>query len=102
MATASCYGRVFNIGSDREVSISELADRVIEAAGDRQAAKRFVSYTTAYGAAFEEPIRRVPDLRAIRAAIGFEQQYTLEDTLAELVERERAGRVDPVLAKKAV
>lgn len=80
----ACHGRVFNLGSDREVSINELADRVIQLAGSRSV-KKLTPYEQAYTAKFEDLRRRVPDLRRIKAAIGFEPRHTLDDILTELI-----------------
>jgi len=91
MASPRTPGQIYNLGSDREISIEDLADRVIRLAGGQaHVNKRYVPYSSAYGTTFEDPNRRVPDLRAIRAAIQFEQKYTLEDTLLELIRTERS------------
>jgi UDP-glucose 4-epimerase len=84
------HGQVFNVGADRELSIDELADLVIRLAGEAAgeptgSKKRYLPYEQAYDAGFEDPARRVPDLKKIRAAIGFERKHTLEQTVAELI-----------------
>jgi len=88
MAQGSCYGRVFNLGSDSRITINELADQIIALAGGN-ANKRLVPYETVYGPDFEDPAHRLPDVTRIREAIGFQPAYTLEQTLAELVELAR-------------
>ena len=84
------HGGVFNIGSDNEISIESLADRVITLAGSASV-KRFVPYDVAYDRGFEDPARRVPDLSRIRHAIGFTPRYSLEQTLTELITEARAA-----------
>lgn len=84
MAKKDCFGRVFNLGSDRRVTINELADRVIHLAGGG-ASKRLVSYEKVFGPDFEDPAHRLPDVSRIRAAIGFKPTYTLDQTLEELI-----------------
>lgn len=79
------HGQVFNIGSDREMSIDELADRVIELAGSK-AGKRYVPYAQTYDRDFEDTLRRVPDISKLDRAIGFEPRYSLDDTLRELID----------------
>jgi UDP-glucose 4-epimerase len=92
VADRACHGRVFNVGSDREITVEHLADRVIALAGGDGVSKRFVPYDRAYDVGFEDPQRRVPDLRRIRAAIGFEPRYDLDRTLSELIALARASR----------
>ncbi|MHC4180057.1 MAG: NAD-dependent epimerase/dehydratase family protein [Planctomycetota bacterium] len=77
-------GRVFNIGSDRPVSILELARRVI-AAVDPSLSIEFVSYADAYSKDFEDCRRRVPDLSRLREAIGFEPRHDLDACIREVV-----------------
>ncbi len=92
-------GGVFNVGTDREVSINELATTVRSMTGSRSEI-RHVPYDEAYGAsAFEDMVRRVPDLGKVRRLIGYEPKHSLEQTLrdvigyvrAELQKDERAG-----------
>ena len=91
------HGEVFNLGSDHEISIDALADRVIELTGST-AGKQYVAYEQAYGPDFEDPPRRVPDLTKIRNAIGFRPAYSLDKTLADLIaEHQAATPADPVV-----
>jgi UDP-glucose 4-epimerase len=83
------HGRVFNVGSDRELTIDALADMVIRLAGS-SSTKKLIPYEQAFAAGFEDPLRRVPDLTRIRAAIGYAPAYPLERTLAELIDLARA------------
>jgi UDP-glucose 4-epimerase len=86
MQTPAAVGRVFNIGSDRPVSILELAQMVI-AATRRSCPSRieFQSYADAYDKDFEDCRRRVPDLSRLRETIAFAPQYDLERIVRELV-----------------
>ncbi len=83
MSEPSAAGRVFNIGSDRPVSILELAQRVIAVSGSPSQVQ-FQSYTAAYDADFEDVRRRVPNLSRLRATIDFQPQYDLDAIIAEL------------------
>lgn len=74
-------GSVFNIGSDEEITINQLAHLVKEVTGSESPIVH-LSYESAYGKDFEDMRRRVPDLRRIRAAIG----YTPTRSLREIVE----------------
>ena len=84
MAQPAAVGRVFNIGSDRPITILDLARRVA-AAVDPRLRIEFQSYAAAYPPDFEDCRRRVPDLSRLRAAIDFRPQYDLERILRELV-----------------
>lgn len=72
---------VFNIGSDEEVSINELAQVVKDVTGSSSPVE-YIPYEQAYSKDFEEMTRRVPDLTRIRTAIG----YTPTRKLREIVE----------------
>jgi nucleoside-diphosphate-sugar epimerase len=72
---------VFNIGSDEEVSINQLAQVVKEVTGS-SSPLQYIPYEEAYGKDFEDMPRRVPDLTRIRATIG----YAPTKKLREIVE----------------
>lgn len=90
VATTACAGRVFNIGSDRSVSIRELAEMVIRVVGSRSAIKT-VPYAEAYREGFEDLRDRRPDLARIREAIGFSPRRALEETIADMADELRRG-----------
>jgi UDP-glucose 4-epimerase len=81
-------GEVFNVGSTEEVTIRELAERVITATGS-QSKVVFVPYEEAYAPGFEDMRRRVPDLSKVHQLIGYEPHFTLEDTLKRVIDYER-------------
>ncbi len=85
------YGTVYNIGRPEEVSIRELAERVITLTGTASEI-RYVPYADAYPEGFEDMERRVPDISRIREAIGFEPKVTLDEILRSVVEYELAQR----------
>jgi UDP-glucose 4-epimerase len=73
-------GRVFNVGSNRETSINELTQLIRKLTGSTSEIVH-VPYDTAYGPAFEETRRRIPDVTRAREALGFEAQTDLEQGL---------------------
>jgi UDP-glucose 4-epimerase len=73
-------GQVFNIGSNDEKTILELA-QLIRQLADSTSEIVHVSYETAYGSTFEETRRRVPDVTRAREVLGFQAQTSLEDGL---------------------
>ncbi|MBN2137456.1 MAG: GDP-mannose 4,6-dehydratase [Sedimentisphaerales bacterium] len=78
-------GEVFNIGSAEEVSIEALADTIIEMTGS-SSKKEFISYEDGYGRAIEDMMRRVPDTRRIRDAIGWRTSTSLSEALEKIIE----------------
>ena len=79
---------VANVGNDREISILELAELVIERAQSRSVIQH-VGLREAYGEDFEDIRRRRPSLARLRSLTGFEHRYTLERTIDDLVAIER-------------
>jgi UDP-glucose 4-epimerase len=84
----AAVGQVFNVGSTEEVTIHELAERVI-AASSSQSRIIYVPYEEAYAPGFEDMRRRVPDLAKVHQLIGYEPQFTLADTLKRVIDYER-------------
>jgi UDP-glucose 4-epimerase len=83
-------GRVFNLGSDEEISIADLARRVIELCGS-QSIIEYISYEKAYGQVFDDLARRVPRLDRVRAAIGFQPKFRLEETIRSVIAEQRTA-----------
>ena len=81
-------GRVFNIGGSEEVSIEQLAHRVIELAG-ADSKVRYVSYEEAYEEGFEDMQRRVPDTGRARDLVGFTPTVGLDDIILSVIEHQR-------------
>ena len=87
MASEHCFGQVFNLGTEYEITINDLADMVNDIAGNT-AGKRHVPYEEVYGKNFEDPEHRLPDTSKVLNAVGFKAEYKLEETIRELVELE--------------
>jgi UDP-glucose 4-epimerase len=83
MEEEQAQGRVFNIGGTEEVSIGELAQRVIDLVGS-ESKIRFVPYDEAYEEGFEDMARRVPDITRISNLIGFAPSRTLDDIILDV------------------
>ena len=82
------YGKVFNIGGSEEISMSELARRVIELA-DSDSKLRFIPYEEAYEEGFEDMLRRVPDTGRAKHLVGFEATVGLNEIVRLVVENQR-------------
>lgn len=85
MNTDKAVGEVFNVGSEEETTILELAERVRDVTGSRSEI-RFVPYNVAYEQNFEDMPRRVPSIDKISATIGWRPEVSLERILTSVVE----------------
>jgi UDP-glucose 4-epimerase len=82
-------GDIFNVGSTERVSIEALAQRVIARTGSASVIRR-VPYDEAYGEGYEDMRHRAPDLRKIRAAIGYAPKTSLDQILDAVINDMRA------------
>lgn len=73
-------GEVFNLGNPEEVSIEELARRVIAVTGAKVGID-YVPYESAYEEGFEDMERRVPDIAKVQAATGYSPRFGLDQIL---------------------
>ncbi len=81
-------GEIYNIGTNREITINQLAEQVIERSGSRSTI-RHIPYSEAYAPGFEDMRRRVPDTTKIQQAIGWSPRRTLDEILDDVIEYER-------------
>jgi UDP-glucose 4-epimerase len=81
-------GDVFNVGSPGEISMLDLARKVIEMA-ESSSPIEMIDYDRAYEAGFEDMQRRVPDTTKLRALTGWAPTRTLDDILRETVAEAR-------------
>ncbi|MFT3684059.1 MAG: GDP-mannose 4,6-dehydratase [Phycisphaerales bacterium] len=93
LETPACAGRVFNLGSDQEMSIIQLARKVIQTLGSASDIE-LVPYDRAFGAGFEDLRRRRPDLSRVREAIGFAPRIPLEQTIRDIAAHIQLHRSD--------
>jgi UDP-glucose 4-epimerase len=82
------YGQVVNLGGVEEISIANLAQRVIEMT-DSKSTIRYVPYEEAYEEGFEDMLRRVPDVTRARGLIDFDPKHSLDDMLAGVIAEQR-------------
>lgn len=90
-------GKVFNVGNHEEITILDLARRVLAAvhrthdlpAPDDPRIQR-IPYEQAYAAGFDDMRRRVPDVSRIHALLGWQPQHTLDDILQDVIATMRA------------
>jgi UDP-glucose 4-epimerase len=75
-------GEVYNLGSQEEISVLDLARRIIDASGSSSEIE-FIPYEEAYVEGFEDMRRRVPDTTKVRQLTGWRPSRSLNDILAE-------------------
>ena len=78
-------GEIFNIGSQQEISILDLAHKVKERTGSSSQIVH-VPYEEAYEAGFEDMRRRMPDIKKIGDLLGWRPEITLDQTLDQIIE----------------
>ena len=81
----SAVGEVFNIGSNEEITILALAQRVKELTHSASEIV-FVPYDEAYAEGFEDMPRRIPDITKIKRLVGFQPRMTLDGILQSVIE----------------
>jgi UDP-glucose 4-epimerase len=81
-------GEIFNVGSEGEVSINDLAERIKKMTGSSSRIIR-VPYEDAYQEGFEDMERRVPDISKIQGLVGYRNTHTLDDILTKVIAFER-------------
>lgn len=91
MDTPKAVGDVFNLGGTEEVSINELANRVIQLTGSKSTIRR-IPYEQAYGRAFDDLPRRVPDLSKICGLTGFAPRFNLNQIIESVIGDQRSSK----------
>jgi|TARA_B100002003_G_scaffold158203_1_gene146844 UDP-glucose 4-epimerase len=83
------FGKVFNLGGTEEISIGDLAERIIELAGSDSEVE-YIPYDAAYEEGFEDMVRRVPNVDRARQLVGFEPSVGLDDIIRSVIEDQQA------------
>lgn len=77
-------GEIYNIGSTQEVTINQLAQRVLTLTGS-PSTLQYIPYSEAYAPGFEDMRRRVPDITKLYQAIDWQPEHKLDQILADVV-----------------
>ena len=77
-------GQIINVGNDREISINDLALLICECIGYKNPSN-YLSYKEAYGVEFTDITQRRPDLSKLHSLITFKHQWSLEQTIHNLI-----------------
>ncbi len=90
LADPRSIGNIYNIGSNRLVTIKELAELVISRTKSSSAIET-VPYEVAYAKGFEDMRRRMPDTAKIRTLTDWQPEYTLENIIDDVAMSIRNG-----------
>jgi len=90
MAYERAIGQVFNVGSSEEITIEDLADKVLQITGSK-AEKVYVPYEKAYTKSFDDITRRVPSIDKVREVIGWQPTLGLDEIVQRVVAYERVS-----------
>ena len=93
MEREDAAGQVFNIGNTEQVSIRDLAERVIDRTRSSSPIS-YLDYEEVYGPGYEDMERRVPDCGRAQALIGFEPAHDL-DAIIDSVAAGSSHRTSP-------
>jgi len=85
MDDENAVGEVFNVGSNHEITIMDLARKVKELTNS-ESEIAYVPYDEAYEEGFEDMPRRIPDISKVNALVGFRPEMTLEGILKSVID----------------
>jgi UDP-glucose 4-epimerase len=83
MDSDKAIGEVFNVGNNEQISIMDLAKKVIAVNGSSSAIE-MMDYEKAYPAGFEDMERRVPDISKIKRVLGWQPEIGLEQIIKDI------------------
>jgi UDP-glucose 4-epimerase len=83
MDSEKAVGQVFNVGNNSQISIMELAEKVIEITGSKSSIEK-IAYEKAYPEGFEDMQRRVPDISKIKQVLGWEPKINLDQIIKDI------------------
>ena len=83
MDSDKAIGQVFNVGNNQQISIIELAKKVIEITGSNSTIEK-IAYEKAYPQGFEDMQRRVPDISKIKQVLGWLPEINLDQIIKDI------------------
>ena len=83
MDSDKAIGEVFNVGNNQQISIMELAKKVIEITGSTSSIEK-IAYERAYPEGFEDMQRRVPDISKIKRVLGWTPEINLDQIIKDI------------------
>jgi UDP-glucose 4-epimerase len=91
-------GKVFNLGNPEEITITDLAGKIIDLTG-AEVEIEYIPYEKAYEEGFEDMERRVPDITKVQKATGYSPRVGLDQALHLTRDWFAADQMPPVKAK---
>jgi UDP-glucose 4-epimerase len=88
--SAKTVGKVINVGNSFEISINNLAKKIIEETGSTSKIVH-VPYSQAYGDGFEDMERRVPNIDLINELVGWKPMRDLSTIIADIATEIKKG-----------
>ena len=88
METPETVGQVFNIGNDKGISISELAEKIVKMTNSKSEIV-YIPYDQAYEEGFEDMRIRIPDISKARNTIGYDPKVQLDEILTHVIQHFR-------------
>ena len=85
MDSNKATGQVFNVGNNQQISIIDLAKKVIEITRSKSEIRK-IPYSEAYPEGFEDMQRRVPDISKIKNVLGWAPEIELEQIIKDIVD----------------
>jgi UDP-glucose 4-epimerase len=86
-------GEIFNLGNPNEITITELAQRIIRLTGSASRI-RYIAYDQAYESGFEDMGRRAPDITKVAALTGYGPRVEVDEALRRTIEWFREKRLE--------
>ena len=83
MDSDKAVGEVFNVGNNQQISIMELAKKVIEITGSTSSIEK-IAYEKAYPEGFEDMQLRVPDISKINRVLGWKPEINLDQIIKDI------------------
>ncbi len=81
----AAIGQVFNVGNNHEITIGDLAKKVVHSLGSKSLIE-MIPYEDAYAPGFEDMQRRVPDISKIESVIGWKPTRDLDAVISDIAE----------------
>ena len=85
MDSDKAVGQVFNVGNNSQISIMDLAKKVLKITGSKSSIEK-IAYEKAYPEGFEDMQRRVPDISKIKQVLGWEPEINLDQIIKDIAD----------------
>lgn len=93
MECKDAVGQVINVGNNKEISMEDLAKKIIEKIGSKSELV-YIPYSEAYPLGFEDMERRIPDLSKIKQLIAYNPEVELDEILDKVIAYKKTRRGD--------